>query len=96
MRFENQVSEQTQIKVLTDGKLVQEMLSDPLLSEYDLLILDDCHDRSLYTDLIMGLLKKIRKKRENLKIVISSATLDTDLYFRFFNEPKFPTSVVHV
>ena len=90
------MSDQTQIKVLTDGKLVQEMLSDPLLSEYDLLIIDDCHDRSMYTDLIMGLLKKIRRKRENLKIVISSATLDTDLYYKFFSEPKFSTSVVYV
>ena len=97
MRFDRLAGSQTEIKVLTDGMLVQEMLSDPLLSEYSVLIIDDCHDRSMYTDLILGLLKKIRRKRGDLKIVISSATIETNLYFNFFNElPKFPASVVHV
>ena len=77
--------------------LVQEMLSDPLLSEYSLLIIDDCHDRSMYTDMILGLLRKIRRKRDDLKIVISSATIETNLYFKFFNElPMYPASIVHI
>ena len=59
-------------------------------------MIDDCHDRSLYTDIILGLLKKIRRKRPDLKIIISSATIDTTLYFNFFNEPGYKTSVVHV
>lgn len=74
------MTNKTQIKVLTDGTLLQEMLSDPLLSEYSVLIIDDCHERSMYTDMILGLLKKIRRQRQalqdDLKIVISSATID--------------------
>ena len=77
--------------MLTDGTLLQEMLSDPLLSEYSVLIIDDCHERSMYTDMILGLLKKIRKRRQSLddelKIVISSATINAQTYFDFFNEP---------
>ena len=88
IRFDHQISANTQIKVLTDGTLLQEMLSDPLLKEYSVIIIDDCHERSMYTDMILGLLKKIRKRREDeLKIVISSATIDAGLYHSFFNEP---------
>lgn len=60
--------------------LVREMLSDPLLSKYSVLIIDDCHERSMYTDIILGLLKKIRRKRPELKLVISSATIEASLY----------------
>ena len=80
------------IKVLTDGMLVREMLIDPLLSKYSVLVVDDCHERSLYTDIILGLLKKIRVKRrelkDDLKIVISSATLDANMFLKFFHEPS--------
>lgn len=77
------------------------MLSDPLLSEYSVLIIDDCHERSMYTDMILGLLKKIRRQRQalqdDLKIVISSATIDAQTYFDFFNEPPlFRTQVIEV
>lgn len=74
------------------------MLSDPLLSDYSILIIDDCHERSMYTDMILGLLKKIRKRRtDELKIVISSATIDARLYHSFFNEmPLFRAQVVQV
>jgi ATP-dependent RNA helicase DDX35 len=67
--------------------LVREMLSDPLLSKYSVLIIDDCHERSMYTDIILGLLKKIRRKRPELKLVISSATIEASLYHKFFDEP---------
>lgn len=73
--------------------LVREMLVDPLLSKYSVLVIDDCHERSLYTDIILGLLKKIRVKRrelkDELKIIISSATLEADLFYRYFSEPGF-------
>lgn len=74
------------------------MLSDPLLKEYSVIIVDDCHERSMYTDMILGLLKKIRRVRQDeLKIVISSATIDADLYHSFFNEPPlFRAQVVQV
>jgi ATP-dependent RNA helicase DDX35 len=61
---------------MTDGMLVREMLIDPLLSNYSVVMVDDCHERSLYTDIILGLLKKIRRKRNDLKIIISSATIE--------------------
>lgn len=94
IRFESCYKEagRTQIKVLTDGMLVREMLADPLLSNYSVLMIDDCHERSLYTDIILGLLKKIRVKRralnDDLKIIISSATLEAGLFHRFFHEPE--------
>lgn len=92
IRFDSCFSqERTQVKVMTDGMLVREMLVDPLLSRYSVIMVDDCHERSLYTDIILGLLKKIRVKRrelkDELKIVISSATIEAGLFHRFFNEP---------
>lgn len=94
IRFESNFSrESTKVKVLTDGMLIREMLSDPLLSQYSVLMVDDCHEWSLYTDVILGLLKKIRVKRrelkDDLKIVISSATLEADMFFRYFIEEPF-------
>jgi len=68
--------------------LVQEMLQDPLLSSYSVIIIDDCHDRSVNTDLALGLLKKIRRKRPQLKIIISSATQDVQLYMRYFQSDE--------
>ncbi len=62
---------------MTDGMLMQQLLSDPLLNRYDAVIIDDCHDRSVNSDLVLGLLKMIRRQRKDLKIVITSATLDT-------------------
>lgn len=94
IRFDSNFQEgRTKVKVLTDGMLVREMLVDPLLSKYSVLVIDDCHERSLYTDIILGLLKKIRVKRrelkDELKIIISSATLEADLFYRYFSEPGF-------
>ena len=66
IRFDTSFQEgRTKVKVLTDGMLVREMLVDPLLSKYSVLVIDDCHERSLYTDIILGLLKKIRVKRRH-------------------------------
>lgn len=88
IRFDSNYSmNTTKIKVLTDGMLVREMLLDPLLSHYSILMVDDCHERSMYTDIILGLLKKIRRKRPDLKIIISSATIEAQLFKRFFDEP---------
>ena len=69
------------------------MLLDPLLNSYSVIIVDDCHERSLSTDLSLGLLKKILKKRNDLKLVISSATNNVDLFKRFFN--GIPAHVVN-
>ncbi|XP_006816912.1 putative ATP-dependent RNA helicase DHX35 [Saccoglossus kowalevskii] len=75
----------TRIKFLTDGVLVREMMSDPLLTKYSVIMIDEAHERTLYTDIIVGLLKKIQKKRPDLRLIISSATLDAEAFKDFFN-----------
>ena len=84
IRFEDVSSERTQIKFLTDGLLLREALADPLLSRYSVIMIDEAHERSLSTDILLGVLKKILKRREDLKIVVSSATLQADDFLRFF------------
>ena len=76
IRFEDRTSNRTNVKFLTDGMLVREMMQDPLLMKYSVLMIDDIHERSVNTDLILGLMKKIKRKRPDLKLIISSATLD--------------------
>ncbi|XP_065669629.1 probable ATP-dependent RNA helicase DHX35 isoform X2 [Hydra vulgaris] len=89
IRFEDCTDKDlTKIKFLTDGYLVREMMADPLLSQYSVLMLDEVHERTLYTDVIIGLLKKILRKRPDLRLIISSATLDADQYQKFFNIKK--------
>lgn len=70
---------------MTEGILLREMLADPLLSQYSVIMVDEAHERNNLTDTVMGLLKKIAKKRQNLKIIISSATVDAELFRDFFN-----------
>ncbi|XP_065064224.1 probable ATP-dependent RNA helicase DHX35 [Rhopilema esculentum] len=86
IRFDNCTDpDRTRIKFMTDGYLLREMMSDPLLSKYSVIILDEAHERTLYTDIISGLLKKIMKKREDLRLIVSSATLDAQEFHNFFN-----------
>jgi ATP-dependent RNA helicase DDX35 len=84
-RFFSKYNENTKIKFMTEGILTREMLANPLLSEYSVIMIDEAHERNLITDCVLGLLKKIAKKRENLKIIVSSATMDTELFYDFFN-----------
>lgn len=70
---------------MTEGILLREMLADPLLSQYSVIMIDEAHERNNLTDTLMGLLKKIAKKRQSLKIIISSATVDAELFRDFFN-----------
>ncbi|XP_030686459.1 probable ATP-dependent RNA helicase DHX35 isoform X2 [Lagenorhynchus albirostris] len=76
----------TRIKFLTDGMLVREMMVDPLLTKYSAIMLDEAHERTLYTDIAIGLLKKIQKKRGDLRLIVASATLDAEKFWDFFNQ----------
>mmetsp|Transcript_12583 Transcript_12583/g.25735 ORF Transcript_12583/g.25735 Transcript_12583/m.25735 type:complete len:692 (+) Transcript_12583:114-2189(+) len=84
VRFDDTTSEQTKVKFVTDGVLVRESLSDPLLEEYSVVIVDEAHERNLNQDVLFGLLKKIRRRRPNLRIVICSATIDAEAFSSFF------------
>src|SRR6195952_3125471 len=79
IRFEDVTSASTRIKFLTDGLLLREALVDPLLSRYSVIMVDEAHERSLSTDVLLGVLKKILKRRpDDLRIIISSATLQAE------------------
>ncbi|KAI8923135.1 P-loop containing nucleoside triphosphate hydrolase protein [Entophlyctis helioformis] len=86
VRFDDQSDPRlTKIKYMTDGMLFREILLDPLLSRYSVVMIDEAHERSLYTDILVGVLKKILKKRPELRIVVASATLDAEAYYNFYN-----------
>ncbi|TQS32136.1 hypothetical protein Golomagni_07558, partial [Golovinomyces magnicellulatus] len=85
IRFEDVTSASTKIKFLTDGLLIREALVDPLLSRYSVIMVDEAHERSISTDTLLGLLKKIRRKRPELRIIISSATLQAEDFLNFFS-----------
>ncbi|KAK5660774.1 hypothetical protein OQA88_12141 [Cercophora sp. LCS_1] len=86
IRFEDVTSAATRIKFLTDGLLIREALVDPLLSRYSVIMVDEAHERSISSDILLGLLKKIRKRRPELRIIISSATLQAEDFCNFFSE----------
>lgn len=84
MRFDCKVSSDTVIKYITDGTLLRETMSDPLLTAYSVVIVDEAHERSLYSDILLGLLKKIQRKRKDLRVVVMSATVDALVFKKFF------------
>lgn len=101
VRFDEKSSTETRIKYLTDGMIVRELMSDHLLSNYSVVIVDEAHERTLRTDLLIANLKKIQAKRNPkndtkgkgkadssnpLKIVIMSATLDAEKFSKFYHE----------
>lgn len=88
IRFEDVTSASTKIKFLTDGLLLREALVDPLLSRYSVIMVDEAHERSLSSDILLGVLKKIRKRRPELRIVVSSATLDAEDFLAFFSNSE--------
>jgi ATP-dependent helicase HrpA len=85
IRFDDRSSPQTYIKLMTDGILLAETQGDPLLSEYNCLIIDEAHERSLNIDFLLGYLKGLLARRSDLKLIITSATIDTASFSRHFN-----------
>jgi len=86
MRFEDVTTSSTKIKVMTDGILLQEMKLDPYLSKYDVLMVDEAHERSLNIDFILGLLKKVLEVRPTFKVIVSSATINAEVFSQYFGE----------
>ncbi|XP_050224764.1 probable pre-mRNA-splicing factor ATP-dependent RNA helicase DEAH9 isoform X2 [Mercurialis annua] len=89
IRFENLTnSDITKIKFLTDGVLLREMMDDPLLTKYSVIMVDEAHERSISTDILLGLLKKIQRRRPELRLIISSATIEAKSISDFFKARK--------
>ncbi|EFR00166.1 pre-mRNA-splicing factor ATP-dependent RNA helicase prp22 [Nannizzia gypsea CBS 118893] len=85
IRFEDCSSPNTKIKYMTDGILQREILLDPDLKKYSAIMLDEAHERTIATDILFGLLKKTIKRRPDLKLIVTSATLDADKFSEYFN-----------
>ena len=88
IRFEDATSPKTFLKYMTDGMLLREAMNDHMLERYSTIILDEAHERTLATDILMGLLKEVAKRRPDLKIVIMSATLDAEKFQRYFGDSE--------
>ncbi|KAI1790692.1 pre-mRNA splicing factor [Ganoderma leucocontextum] len=97
IRFEDvSDKERTRLLYLTDGMLFRETLVDPLLSRYSVIMIDEAHERSVYTDLLLGVLKKIRRKRPSLRLIVSSATLDAAAFLNYFMAGNGPNEAAIV
>lgn len=92
MRFEDETRPSTSIKIMTDGILLQELKADRTLSKYSVIMVDEAHERSLNIDFILGLLKEIMKERSDLKVIISSATINPKLFSDYFEDAP----IVHI
>ncbi|MDF7680964.1 ATP-dependent RNA helicase HrpA [Enterobacteriaceae bacterium ESL0689] len=85
VRFNDHVSDQTLVKLMTDGILLAEIQQDRLLSQYDTIIIDEAHERSLNIDFLLGYLRRLLPERPDLKVIITSATIDPQRFSRHFN-----------
>ncbi|KIX01290.1 uncharacterized protein Z518_09015 [Rhinocladiella mackenziei CBS 650.93] len=86
IRFEDKTSDKTVLKYMTDGMLLRELLTDPELSQYSALMIDEAHERTVSTDIACGLLKDIARARPDLKLLISSATMDARKFQKYFDD----------
>lgn len=91
IRFEDCTSEKTVIKYMTDGMLLREFLNEPDLASYSVMIVDEAHERSLHTDILLGLLKDVSKFREDLRVIIASATVNAQKFSEYFDDAPIYT-----
>jgi ATP-dependent helicase HrpA len=91
VRFADQVSDATRLVLMTDGLLLAELAADPQLRRYDTIIVDEAHERTLNVDLLMGVLKRLLPRRPDLKVIVTSATLDVERVSRFFDDAPIIT-----
>ncbi|CDR96012.1 DEAH box RNA helicase, putative [Babesia bigemina] len=84
IRFEDLTSKNTAVKFMTDGILLRETLMDPELDRYSCIIMDEAHERSLNTDVLFGILKSVVARRRDLRVIVTSATMDADKFSKFF------------
>ena len=96
VRFQDRLSHQASIKLMTDGILLAETQNDPLLKAYDTIIIDEAHERSLNIDFLLGYLREILPRRPDLKIIVTSATIDADRFAQYFTSAKGPAPVLMV
>jgi ATP-dependent helicase HrpA len=96
VRFQDRLSPGASIKLMTDGILLAETQTDPLLQAYDTLIIDEAHERSLNIDFLLGYLRQILPRRPDLKVIITSATIDAERFARHFESAQGPAPVLNV
>ena len=96
VRFNDQLGPQASIKLMTDGILLAETQGDPLLKAYDTIIIDEAHERSLNIDFLLGYLREILPRRPDLKIIVTSATIDSDRFSKHFASAKGPAPIIQV
>ncbi len=96
VRFQDRLQPGASVKLMTDGILLAETQSDPLLRAYDTLIIDEAHERSLNIDFLLGHLRQILPRRPDLKVVVTSATIDADRFARHFASGDVPAPVIQV
>jgi ATP-dependent helicase HrpA len=96
VRFNDTLSKGASVKLMTDGILLAETQTDPLLRAYDTIIIDEAHERSLNIDFLLGYLKQLLPRRPDLKVIITSATIDAERFARHFGTPEKPAPVIEV
>ena len=96
VRFQDRIQSGASVKLMTDGILLAETQSDPLLRQYDTLIIDEAHERSLNIDFLLGYLRRVLPRRPDLKLIVTSATIDADRFARHFAHADTPAPVIQV
>ena len=96
VRFQDRLSKNASVKLMTDGILLAETQNDPLLQAYDTLIIDEAHERSLNIDFLLGYLRQILPRRPDLKVVVTSATIDADRFAKHFASAKGDAPIIMV